>query len=511
MLRDSSRSDRAILLLLTGYALTWTLYGTIAKSSQDLHPDMVELISWSRDLSLGYPKHPPLGAWVVWLWFEMFPVSDWSFYLLAMLMPTLALWVAWRLSADYLDIDKRIVGLALLVIMPFYNFHALKYNANTLLMPAWAITTLAFLRSYRNRSAAYGALAGVGAAVSMLAKYWTVFLIAGLIAAALIDPRRRDYFRSAAPWSTVVVGFAVLCPHLVWLYQHDFISVDYALARHAAISVPNSVDKVFVYLSGMIGFAVAPLSLAVVVLRPSKAAIADVIWPADRERRLVAASFWGPLLLPILGTAAIGSTPTALWSMPAWMLLPVMLLSPPMVKIEAFSLHLMLGLAIAEPLVAVMAAPAVAVAIHRSGVDPPAGNGRVLAGETERAWRQATSRPLRFVGCDVADEVVAYAQDKPHVLPWRVYKGDVADTVYAEKFNWPPSPFKDTGPSDAELTADGLALVCSADRADWVDSAAARAARDPASRRIDFVARRDFLGFPGRPERYVIFIVPPRS
>ena len=509
-MRDTARKDRAILLLLTGYALAWTIYGTLAKSSQDLHPDMVELISWSRDLSLGYPKHPPLGAWVVWIWFKIFPLTDWSFYLLAMLMPTLALWVAWRLSADYLDIDKRIVGLALLMIMPFYNFHALKYNANTLLMPAWAMTTLAFLRSYRNRSAPYAALAGVGAALSMLAKYWTVFLIVGLIVAALMDPRRRYYFLSAAPWITVIAGFAVLCPHLIWLHQHDFISVGYALARHAATSVPNSLDKVFIYVSGIIGFAAAPVALALLVLRPSGAAIADMIRPLDRERRLVAAAFWGPLLLPVVGTLAIGSTPTALWSMPAWMLLPVILLSPPTVKIAPFNLQLMLGLVIAEPLVMVIAAPAIAIVIHRGGIEPPAAYGRLLASETEHVWRQATPRPLRFVGCDVADEVVAYAEDKPHALPWRVFKGDVADAVYADKFNWPPSRAANQGPSDTKLTADGMALVCSADRADWVESAAARAARDPASRRIDLVATRDFLGFLGRPERYVIFIIPPR-
>ena len=204
-LRDGARRDRAMLLLLIGYTLVWTLYGSIAKSSQDLHPDMTELIAWSRDLSLGYPKHPPLGAWLVRLWFSVFPLEDWSFYLLAMLMPTLALWIFWRLSADYLDIEKRLFGLALLMVMPFYNFHALKYNPNTLLMPIWAATTLAFLRSFRGRSAFYGALAGLGAAISMLAKYWSVFLLAGLIAAALIDPRRRIYFRSVAPWVTVAV------------------------------------------------------------------------------------------------------------------------------------------------------------------------------------------------------------------------------------------------------------------------------------------------------------------
>jgi hypothetical protein len=43
---DAKRCDRAVLLLLVGYAATWTLYGSIARSSQDLHPDMTELISW---------------------------------------------------------------------------------------------------------------------------------------------------------------------------------------------------------------------------------------------------------------------------------------------------------------------------------------------------------------------------------------------------------------------------------------------------------------------------------
>jgi 4-amino-4-deoxy-L-arabinose transferase-like glycosyltransferase len=510
ILRDASRRDRAILLLLTGYALVWTLYGSIAKGSQDLHPDMTELISWSRDLSLGYPKHPPLGAWLVRLWFSVFPLDDWAFYLLAMLMPTLALWVFWRLSADYLDIEKRLLGLALLMVMPFYNFHALKYNANTLLMPLWPATTLAFLRSYRRCSASYGALAGIAAALSMLAKYWSVFLLAGLVAAALIDPRRRIYFRSAAPWVTVTVGFAVLGPHLMWIYQHDFISLQYAITRHAAHSVNSGLGEALKYFADTIGYGAAPVVLLFLLLRPSRATIAEMIWPFDREGRLVAAAFWGPLLFPVAGTLAVGSAPTALWSMPAWTLLPVLMLSPQAVKVETRKLRVMLGLVFVELLVILIAAPGIAFAIHRIGVKPPAAHGRLLTADTERVWRQVTSQPLRFVGCDVADEVATYAKDQPRALPWRFFNGEVADIVYAEGNHWPPS-LKDPQVSEAELAASGMALVCSADRSDWLQAAAARAAHDPSSRRIEVEARRDFLGFQGRPAHYVIFIIPPRS
>ena len=140
----SARRECAMLVTLGLYVMLWTSYAVIAKSSQDLHPDMTEIIAWSRDLSLGYLKHPPLAAWIVWLWFSIFPLADWSYYLLAMLMPALTLWIVWHLSAGYLDVEKRVVGVALLTFVPFFNFHALKFNVNTVLLPLWAATTFFF-------------------------------------------------------------------------------------------------------------------------------------------------------------------------------------------------------------------------------------------------------------------------------------------------------------------------------------------------------------------------------
>src|SRR4249919_2161909 len=74
---DPARRERTVLASLLIYVLLWTAYGTIAKSSQGLHPDMTEIVAWSRDLSLGYLKHPPFAAWLVWLWFSVFPLTEW--------------------------------------------------------------------------------------------------------------------------------------------------------------------------------------------------------------------------------------------------------------------------------------------------------------------------------------------------------------------------------------------------------------------------------------------------
>src|SRR5712675_2893651 len=129
-LSDPKRRGRTVIVVLAAYWAVWTVYAVVAKASQDFHFDMGEMIAWSREVTFGTPKHPPLPAWLVRAWFSVFPQQDWAYYLFAILLATAALWIAWRASAPYLGGEKRVVGLALLTLVPFYNFQALKFNAN---------------------------------------------------------------------------------------------------------------------------------------------------------------------------------------------------------------------------------------------------------------------------------------------------------------------------------------------------------------------------------------------
>jgi len=481
---DPARAERAVLVSLAVYTLLWSAYGTIAKSSQGLHPDMTEVVAWSRDLAWGY-KHPPLAAAIAWLWFGIFPLAEWSFYLLAMLMPAVALWIVWRLSADYLSLEKRVAGLALLMFVPFFNFHALKFNVNTVLLPVWAATTFWFLRAYKTRGLGWAALAGFGAALCMLGKYWSVFLLAGLVIAAVIDRRRAVYFRSAAPWVTVAVGLGTIAPHLVWLSHHFSEPFAYAMYVHGDKPFAAAILSVLGYLGGSFGYVAVPVLVVLIAARADRAAIADMIWPADDDRRLAAAAFWAPLLLPAVVALATGIEITSLWSMSAWTLLPVLLLSPPAVTIRGVDLLRILAAAVIFPLVMLIASPGIAIFAQRNGPSPDSAQAALLAREVEQLWHQTIPEPLLFVGGagDLADGVAAYAVERPRVLT-----------------DMPP-------PDATELRRDGMAIVCFADDTSCRDKAAAQAAP---GRRVETEIVRNFLRFPGKPQRYTIFIVPPR-
>jgi 4-amino-4-deoxy-L-arabinose transferase-like glycosyltransferase len=485
-LADPASSERTVLVSLAIYVLVWTVYGTIAKSSQSFHPDMTEVIAWSRDLSLGHLKHPPFAAWLVRLWFTVFPIAGWSYYLLAMLMPAVTLWIVWRMSADYLDADKRMVGIALLTFVPFFNFHALKFNVNTVLLPLWAATTWFFLMSVRTRRTSWAILAGVAAACAMLGKYWSIFLLAGLGLAVLLDKRRSAYFRSAAPWITIGTGLMVLAPHLLWLFESDFESFSYAMLVHGDKPFGETVIAALGYAAGAFGYIALPLIIAGAIARPGIQTLSDILWPQETERRLAAAAFWGPLLLPTIAAIVGGADITSLWSMPAFSLLPVLLLSSPAVAISALDTRrIFLGVAML-PTVMLAVSPFIAIAAHRAGPAPAAAQAALLAGEVERLWYQATPQPLRFIAgdADLAYGVAAYAAERPRAL-----------TGMPE-------------PSASELARAGYVWLCLAE--DGVCRIEAEARFGSAAKLVETQIVRNFFRFAGKPQRYRIYIVPPK-
>jgi 4-amino-4-deoxy-L-arabinose transferase-like glycosyltransferase len=487
-IEEHRRIDRIVLLGLVGYCVVWTLYGVLAKGSQDIHFDMVEMVAWSRDVGLGTAKHPPLGPWLAALWFGVFPLSDWSFYLLAMVTATAALWIAWKASEPYLALDKRLVGLALLTLMPFFNFHALKFNANTVLLPLWGLATWSFLRSFETRRPGWAALAGLAAAAAMMAKYWSVFLLLGLVIAALFDRRRGAYFKSSAPWIIVAAGGVAMAPHLVWLVDNGFAPIRYAQAVHGGMSPWGGVLNTFSYLSGSLAYVAAPLLAACFAFRRDGPVSAEILWPRTDALRLVVLSFWLPLLLPVIAPLVLGVGLTSLWSMSAWTLLPVVLFASPSIAVDRRHVARVMAVVVAVPVIALAAAPVIALAIHcaTTQTSPIAIHSAQLASEVERLWGATSGKPLRLVDGtpDLAYGVAFYAAGKPSV-------------VFA---------IENAGKSaNARMRHDGYAIVCAAEDQPCVE----RARAEPPARRSELTLVRRHLGVTGPSRHYVIAAVPP--
>jgi len=312
-----------------------------------------------------------------------------------------------------------------------------------------------------------------------------VFLIAGLVVAALVDRRRAAYFRSPAPWITVAVGLLVMAPHLWWLIDSHFAPFTYAMTVHGEKSFAVAARSTLGYLGGSFGYVALPLVIVLAMVRRPRL-LAEAAWPHDDDRRLVAAAFWAPLLLPVVAAIAGRTEITSLWSMSAWTLLPVLLLSPPTITLRPIDTERLLGLAVAVPLVMLLASPAIAW-ITRDKARPAEAQARLLAAEVDRDWRLTTPQPLRYVGgeAELAFGVVTWSADRPRALTEM------------------PAP-----PAD-ELRHAGMAIVCFAEDAGCKQSAAGLAGGAP-NRVVESTIVRGFWGKLGAPQGYTIVLVPPR-
>jgi hypothetical protein len=493
---DPVRGERTMLVLLAGHAAAWSLYGTIAKGSQDLHFDIGEMFAWSHQIGLSAPTHPPLGAWLVRAWFAVMPRQDWAFYLFGIFLATAALWIAWRLAGRYLTPEKRVLGLALLSLLPFYNFHALKYNASSVLTPFWAATTWWFLLSFETRRAGFAALAGLAAGAAMLGKYWSIFLLAGLGLAALSDPRRTAYFRSPAPWLTIAAGTAVLAPHVFWIATHGFTTVDFAFTSHATTLAHAAAGSLY-FLASVLGYIAVPTVLGALATLPSLAAIKDTLWPAAAGtesvvRRTILIAFAVPLVLAALVAVPARADLDPLWSMSAMTLLPVVLLASPLIHVNRTAVVHILALAVIFPLLLLAASPVIALVIHRQGVTNYASHYRLIAQAVEQAWRGATDKPLRILGGNrpVVDGSNFYFADPP------------ATFVVTE-------PMRTPWVDQARIAREGIAIVCPRAEPSCLRELDALVTRYGGKTGDVGLARR-FFGSSDTPVDYQIAIIPPR-
>jgi 4-amino-4-deoxy-L-arabinose transferase-like glycosyltransferase len=499
-LSDPKRRGRTVAVVLTAYWVVWTVYAVIAKASQDFHFDMGEMVAWSREVTFGTPKHPPLPTWLVGAWFWIFPLRMWAYDLFAVGMATVSLGIAFVVSTRYLDGLKSAVGLALLTLVPFFNFHALKFNANSAMTPWWALTTWFFLRSFETPCppsqtgeprVGVAALAGVAAAGAMLTKYWSVVLLVALVIGAASDPRRKRYFSSAAPLVTIAAGAAALLPHLVWLYLHDFTTFGYALESH-----PGTVAQAFVsglgYVAGALGYAALPILLTGIAAKPRPTDIADMLWPGDPHRRLAAIIFILPLVLPAFMAVVTSEKVVSLWAIASMTLLPVVLLSSPAIVIPRVAAIRILAIAVAFPVLAVVAAPVVAVVTHFNGVPNYGTQYSLIAEAATKVWHDTTDQPLRLVGSydNVLNGTAFYFPDRPSTF---------------EIVNPALTPWTD----EARIAREGILLYCPVVEDRCMNALNRRAAAAPQGKRVEVDISRTFVGIPGPTTRYAIVAIPP--
>ena len=121
----------------------WTLVPTI--SNNNLPLDTIEHLAWATNLEFGYGKHPPLVAWILGSFYQIFGSQDWSYYFLSQVFVILSFFIVYKFSKFFFT--KKIyclVSVMLLEGIYFYNYTTPEFNVNICQLPFWALSALYF-------------------------------------------------------------------------------------------------------------------------------------------------------------------------------------------------------------------------------------------------------------------------------------------------------------------------------------------------------------------------------
>ena len=230
-------------IFLTTHLVVWTIVPSL--TNHNLPLDTIEALAWGSNLDWGFNKHPPLSAFFPEVFFQIFGSQDWAYYLLSQIFVIFSFFIVFKLGKEIFKSEiLAIISVLLLEGIYFYNFTTPEFNVNVCQLPFWALTVYYAWKIFDKKKISFKdcVLLGVFAAAGFLSKYLFIYLLISIdvlfFYLIFIKKERKFDFKYIISLEVFIV---LLVPHLVWLFNNDFITITYGLAR-TGLENSNIID-----------------------------------------------------------------------------------------------------------------------------------------------------------------------------------------------------------------------------------------------------------------------------
>ena len=312
--------NKTLIIFLFAHLVIWTVVPSV--SNINLPLDTIEALAWGSNLDWGYGKHPPLSAWFVEVFYEIFGNQDWTYYFLSQLFVITTFFVIFKFSEDFFQNKVfSLISVLSLEGIYFYNFTSPEFNVNVCQLPFFALTVYYCWKGIKLNDNASWLLFGLFAALGVLSKYLFFYLLValGLFFIYLIYNKK---FNSKCLIS-LISFFLVLSPHLFWLVNNDYTTITYALERTETENTNFFAAHLFqplIFLGKQIGILIPFFIL--IFIAASKFTIK--IKYKDKKLIFLFAVTIVPIILTLLTSLFMGIKIRTMWMTPIYLFLGVL-------------------------------------------------------------------------------------------------------------------------------------------------------------------------------------------
>ena len=300
------------------HLIIWTMIPSLTNSNLPL--DTIEALAWGSNLDWGFNKHPPMSAFFSEVFYNIFGSQDWAFYLLSQIFVVISFYFIFKFAFEILgNIKLSLISVLLLEAIYFFNFTTPEFNVNVCQLPFWSLVIYYSWKIYDTKEIQFYDcfLIGLFAAIGFLSKYLFVYLLLS-ISLLFIYVIYKKFKKFDFKYLIIIEIFLVLLvPHLIWLFDNDFITVSYGLKRSGLeeTGILNHVKYPITFLLKQIGILIPFFFLMWLLIKKI-----EIKFNFDDKKFLFLLSISIlPIFLIFITSAITGSKIRTMWMTPFYL------------------------------------------------------------------------------------------------------------------------------------------------------------------------------------------------
>ena len=311
--------NNIFFIFVISHLIIWTLIPSL--TNKNLPLDTIEALAWGSNLDWGFNKHPPMSAFFSEVFFNIFGAQDWAYYFLSQIFLVTAFYYVFKLACEILkNLKLALISVLLLVSIYFYNFTSPEFNVNVCQLPFWSLVVYYSWKIYNSKKIEFKDcfLIGLFGAIGFLSKYLFLYLLTSIcllfVYSIFINKTKKFDFKYLIIFEVFLV---LLVPHLIWLFNNEFITITYGLKRTGLEEnvILNHIQNPIIFLFKQIGLLVPFFFLLWLLIKKIKFKI------NLRDKKLLFLVFINivPIVLMFLTSLISGSKIRTMWMTPFYL------------------------------------------------------------------------------------------------------------------------------------------------------------------------------------------------
>ena len=246
--------------------------------------------------------------------------------MLSQIFVLIAFYVVFKLANEILkNVKLSLISVLLLESIYFYNFTTPEFNVNVCQLPFWSLVVYYSWRIFDSKQIKFidCFLIGLFAALGFLSKYLFIYLLVSIdllfVYLIFINKTKKFDFKYLVTFEVFIV---LLVPHLIWLYNNDYITILYGLKRTGleGSGILDHIKYPVIFLFKQIGILIPFFFLIYLLVQKIKFKI------NFKDKKLLFLIFVNifPIALMFVTSAITGSKIRTMWMTPFYLFFGVL-------------------------------------------------------------------------------------------------------------------------------------------------------------------------------------------